>query len=46
MQQESIMHSISVDDFNSSFVEDPVVAKLKTSVILIEKDLGLYAEEK
>ena len=46
MQQDSIMNSMTVEDFNSSFVEDPKISQLKSSVILIEKDLGIFAEEK
>ena len=37
---------MTVEDFNTSFVEDSKISQLKNSVILIEKDLGIYAEEK
>lgn len=45
MQEESIMNSMTVDQFNTSFVEDPNIARLKNSIVLIEKDLGIFALE-
>jgi hypothetical protein len=44
MQRESMMHSISEEAFDSSFVEDPNIAKLRNSMVLIEKDLGISEE--
>ena len=35
------MHSIADQSFDSSFVEDPVVGKLRNSMLLIERDLGI-----
>ena len=36
-----MMHSIADQSFESSYVEDPTVSKLKNSMLLIERDLGL-----
>ena len=41
IHQQCMMSSICIDGVQPSFEEDPIVSKLKNSVILIEKDLGI-----
>lgn len=38
------MNSISVDVHEHSFEEDPILSKLRNSLVLIEKDLGINEE--
>ena len=33
------------EGFDASFIEDPFVSKLKNSMVMIERDLGIAAEE-